>query len=58
MEPITLTINAASAALGLSRSKLYELIREGSLESVKVDGRRLVKTASIRAFIDSLPVAA
>lgn len=49
---ITTTIRRFCELSGISRSKVYELLDEGSLESVYVGGRRLVLIASYRAFID------
>jgi excisionase family DNA binding protein len=47
-------INEAAAALGRSRSRIYESITDGELEVVK-DGRSALITAdSLHAFIESL----
>ena len=54
MEPINLSIIDAARALGIGRSKLYELINAGQLETVKLGTRTLVRVASIKAFSDSL----
>lgn len=51
MEPVTLTINDACKAIGLGRSKLYELIADKQLETVKLGGRTLVKVSSIKALV-------
>lgn len=53
MEPVTISINGAANALGLGRTSIYELIKTGRLETVKLGRRRLVKTESIRQLIDS-----
>lgn len=53
MEAITVTINGALAATGLGRSKLYQLIGEGQLETVKVGRRTLIKTASLRRLLEA-----
>ena len=54
MEPINLSIIDAAHALGVGRSKLYELIGDGHLETVKLGTRRLVRVASLRKFSDNL----
>jgi len=54
MEVITISIDDAAAVLGIGRTKLYELIAAGNLEAVKLGRRTLVKTASIRALVNSL----
>ncbi|KQM57149.1 MULTISPECIES: helix-turn-helix domain-containing protein [unclassified Sphingomonas] len=52
MEPITVTVADAKKALGLGATKIYELIGEGRLQTVKIGRRTLVKTASIRALVE------
>ena len=52
MEPLTVTVNGAKQALGLGHTKVYELINAGTLKTVKVGRRTLVKTDSIRALVD------
>lgn len=52
MQPLTITIAAARDALGLGTTKLYELINEGTLETIKIGRRRLVKVASINRMVD------
>lgn len=54
MDPINLSIIDAARALGVGRSKLYELINAGQLDTVKLGTRTLVRVAIIRAFSDSL----
>ncbi len=55
MEPFTITVNDACKALGLGRTKIYELIAKGRLETLKIDKRTLIKTASIRALVEGEP---
>ena len=50
MDTLLCSIPDAAKALGLGRSKLYELISEGHLETVTIGRRRLVRTQSLRAF--------
>ena len=52
MDPITVTVEGARKALGLGNTKIYELIGEGRLKTIKVGRRTLVKTESIRALVD------
>lgn len=41
------TVREAEQAIGLGHTKVSELIATGRLESIKVDGRRLVLVRSI-----------
>jgi excisionase family DNA binding protein len=52
MEPIATSINEAARALGLGRTSVYLLIRQGRLEAVKLGRRTLVKVESIRRLLD------
>lgn len=45
--PITETIGSAVSRSGLSRSTIYNLMRDGALATTKVRGRRLVVSASL-----------
>ena len=47
-------VDEAAAALRLSRSVLYELIRSGQLRTVKAGRRRLVPVAALSEYVDSL----
>lgn len=51
MDPVTTTIKGTKAATGLGTTKIYELIHEGKLETVKVGTRTLVKVDSIRRLV-------
>lgn len=50
MDTLLCSIPDAARALGLGRSKLYELIAEGRLETVAIGRRRLVRVESVRAL--------
>jgi excisionase family DNA binding protein len=50
MEQLLYSIPDAAGALGLGRSKIYELIRSGQLEAVTIGRRRLVRGTSIQAL--------
>lgn len=52
METISTSIIDAAKALGISRTSIYGLIREGRLEVVKLGRRTLVKADSIRRLLD------
>ena len=47
MERPTCTIAEACDAVGLGRTKLYELIGDGGIETITIGRRRLVRVASL-----------
>jgi len=51
-ERISCTIAEACTASGIGRTKLYEAMSDGRLESVKVDNRRLVLVPSLLRLIE------
>lgn len=50
-DPLAYTLNAATAASGLSRSTLYRHSAAGRLKLVRVGGRTLVDAGSLRALV-------
>lgn len=53
-DPLLLRPAEAAAFLGIGRTKLYELIRLGRLESVQIDRSRRVPRACLTAFVEEL----
>jgi excisionase family DNA binding protein len=53
LERISVRIPAAVEMTGLSRSRIYELMKNGEIEYVKVGSSTLIPTESLRRFIDS-----
>ena len=51
MDPITVRIPEAIRLTGLSRSRLYELLRDGEIDYIKVGSSTLILVESLRAFI-------
>lgn len=47
------TIPVATDRLGLSRSKLYELIADGQLPTVRIDRARRIAVRDLRVFVES-----
>ena len=45
------TIAAATQLLGVSRSKLYELLGEGALPTVRIGRSRRIAIADLEAFV-------
>lgn len=50
MDAMLLSIPDAAKALSLGRSKIYDLIGEGRLETVTIGRRRLVRVDSVKAL--------
>ena len=54
VEPVLYRVDEAAAALRLSRSSVYELVRSGHLRTVKHGRRRLVPVAALAEYVASL----
>ena len=52
MEPIAISVSDAAKALGLGRTSIYALIKDGRLETIKLGSRRLIMTESIRRLVE------
>ena len=55
--PVLLTPEEAADALRLGRSMIYDLMRTGDLESVKVGKCRRVPVDALSRFVDTLRAA-
>jgi excisionase family DNA binding protein len=51
IEPLLLRVDEAAEALAISRTKVYELMASGELESVKLGRARRVPTEALRDFL-------
>lgn len=54
MEAIFCGIPEAAKALGIGKTKAYELIADGSLKQVKIGRRSVVTVESIHAFAEAI----
>lgn len=50
MERVLLTAEEAAESLKVGRCKVYDLIRTGELESIKIGRLRRIPVSSVRAF--------
>ena len=50
--PIAISVREAAQRLGLGRTKIYELMQSGELQSRTVGRRRLISMASVAAMLD------
>lgn len=53
-EKLLFRIPEVAAALGVSRSKVYELLQSGALISVRIDRTRLVRRQDLEGFVEHL----
>lgn len=54
MEKLLLTPEEAATTLSIGRSKVYELMRQGSLRSVRIGGSRRIPLVAVNEFIEAL----
>lgn len=54
VDKLLLTPTETASALGIGRSKVYELIGSGQLESVHIGACRRVPLDAIKAFLEQL----
>ncbi len=58
MDKLLLTPTEAATALGIGRSKVYELMQTGQLESVHIGACRRVPAEAVHSFLLQLRAAA
>ena len=51
-ERLTMTVDEAAEALGISRSHAYELVRSGDLPSVRLGRRLVVPVRTLMAILE------
>jgi excisionase family DNA binding protein len=54
MDKLLLTPTEAASALGIGRSKVYELLKSGQLQSVHIGACRRVPADALTAFLEQL----
>lgn len=52
MDPITVSTADAARMLGIGKTKLFRLISEGEIDTVRLGGQRLIKVASLHDLIN------
>ncbi len=50
---LAVRIPEACRMIGIGRSKLYELMEAGDLETIKIGVSRLVLVSSLKAFVEA-----
>lgn len=56
-EKLSYSINEACAAIGIGRTKLYEMIASKKLKVRKLGDRTLIRRPDLQRFVDKLPIA-
>lgn len=51
--PVAYSIAEALTALPISRTKLYELMNDGTIRTIRIGGRRLIPAAALHELIDT-----
>ena len=54
-EPITLTVREACGASGVGRTTMFEWMKRGEVEFVRLGTKRLIIYASLKRYVLSLP---
>lgn len=57
MDRLAVSVEEAAQMLGIGRSKVFELLKEGSLPSIRIGRRRLISCTEIRAFLERVGTA-
>jgi len=53
LSPLTVRVKQACELIGIGRSKLYELIAAGEIETIKVGSATLIPVTSLASFVES-----
>lgn len=52
MTPLSMSVNTAARAIGIGRTKLYELINSGKVDTIKIGRRTLITKASLDRLVN------
>ena len=56
--PLAYRIEDAAAAIGISRSTLFEYIKHGRIPSRKIGSSTVIRHCDLEAFLDAAPLSA
>ena len=51
-EPLAYSVADACRAIGIKKTKLYALLKDGRLQARRLDGRTLIPASSLRRLIE------
>lgn len=54
IDRLTYSPAEAAAAIGISRARLYQLLNDGTIPSLKLGSRRLIRREALAALLDRL----
>ena len=57
-EPLLVTAEQAATSLSICRTKVYELLRNGELESVQIGASRRIPAAALAEYVERLRAGA
>jgi excisionase family DNA binding protein len=57
-EPLLVTAEQAARSLSICRTKVYELLRNGELESVRIGTSRRIPASALDEYVDRLRAGA
>jgi len=52
---LAMSVTPAAKSIGISKSRLYELINSGEIKAVKIGARTVVPTAELADFLSRCP---
>lgn len=55
MEKLLFTAEESAEALGVCRSRVYDLMRKGELLSVKIGRTRRIPADALKQYVEALP---
>jgi len=58
MVPLAYRVEDAAAAIGISRSTLFEYIKHGRIPSRKIGNSTVIRHCDLEAFLDAAPLSA
>lgn|GEM_PF-1951248 len=52
--PLCLSVEESAAAIGIGRTRMWDLVRSGRIPAVRINHRVLIRMDDLERFIDSL----
>lgn len=57
VSPLAYRIESAAAALGVGRSKVFKMIKDGEIPARKIGGSTVILREDLEAYLASTPIA-